>query len=517
MLNYILLITLLILTYVYIYTKVRHGIHILQLDYYKSKRYYKWLTNNLNVVFSLRDLMLFIGFIIMLINFRSGLIINILMLILLLMGRNIFANKKPLVITNRVKRLLVLIFVIFLLLFSLVIIKYQFLIISYLLVIFAYYLVILVNEINQPLEKYIQNGFVKKALKKLHQNSNLKVIGITGSYGKTSTKYILDTILSQKYNVLKTPGSYNTKMGVVKTINDNLKATDQIFICEMGADEVDNIKTLCDIVKPTIGIVTAIGPQHLETFGSLENVKKAKFELVKAISLKGHVILNYDDENISNINIKRPIISYGLDKKFAYYATDIKMTEFGSSFVIHMAKQKSIKVETELLGKYNILNILGAVAIAKILDVPDCDIKRGISLLKPVEHRLELKRIGDGTIIIDDAYNSNIKGAKMALDVLKMFQGKQKIIITPGLVELGDKTYEYNQNFGQQIASSCNYAILVGHKFTKPIFDGLKMQNFKTENIMIVDSLKEALVKVKEIKNNDKIILLENDLPDNYL
>ena len=385
------------------------------------------------------------------------------------------------------------------------------------LVVIAYYLVIFTNIVNQPVEKMIQEKFIRKAKKTLKQMTNLKVIGITGSYGKTSTKYIVSTILGQKYNILKTPKSFNTKMGIVRTINENLKPTDQLFVCEMGADEVGEIKELCDLVHPDIGMITSIGPQHLETFGSLDNIKKTKFELIDSLSEKGIAFLNYDDENVKSVKTDKNKITYGVSKDNSYYAKNINIGEFGSEFIIHTKSDEEIPVKTKLLGEHNIINIVGAVAIAKELGLTNEQIQLGIKLLKPVEHRLELKQHANGTIIIDDAYNSNTKGAQMAVEVLGRFKTRKKILITPGIVELGDKLYEYNKRFGNQAASNCDYVILVGEKQAKPIYDGLVEQGFDKEKIYIVKNFEEAKEKMNNLMDSNTVILLENDLTDNYL
>lgn len=346
---------------------------------------------------------------------------------------------------------------------------------------------------------------------------DLKIIGITGSYGKTSTKYILSTILGQKYNILKTPKSFNTKMGIAKTINENLKPTHQVFVCEMGADEPGEIKQLCDFVHPDIGIITSIGEQHLETFGSLENIKKTKFELVDSLSKDGLAFLNYEDENIKSVKTEKNKITYGESKKYTYYATNIKIGEYGSEFNIHTKSGEEIPVKTKLLGEHNIINIVGAVAVAKELGLTNSEIQLGIKLLKPVEHRLELKQYVNGAIIIDDAYNANTKGAKMAVEVLGRFKTKRKILITPGIVELGDKMYEYNKRFGKQAAPNCDYVILVGENQAKPIYDGLIEENFNKDNIFIVNNFNEAKERMYNIMDSNTVILLENDLTDNYL
>ena len=517
MINYILLEILLVLLYIYMHTKIRHGVHMLQLEYYKNDRYINWIKKNKKVVFSFRDILMFIGTIITILNLGVGLIISILITLLLLLARNIFKEKKPLVITSRVKRICCTETIIFLLVAILANSNVLFLILANILVVVAYYLVILINILNKPIEKAIQEKFVIKAKKKLKQMKNLKVIGITGSYGKTSTKYIVSTILNQKYNVLKTPASFNTKMGIVRTINENLKPTDQIFVCEMGADEVGEIKELCKLVHPSIGMITSIGPQHLETFGSLENIKKTKFELVNALPEDGIAILNYNDENIKSMNTNKNKITYGTEKTSEYYAKDIKITEFGSNFIVHTKNGSEIEVTTKLLGEHNIINIVGAVAIAKELGLTDKEIQLGIKMLKPIEHRLELKQHPNGTIIIDDAYNSNTKGAQMAVEVLGRFKNRKRILVTPGIVELGNKMYEYNKTFGTQAASNCDYAILVGKKQAKPILDGLIEKGFEKDKIFIADNFDSAIKKMNELIDSNTVILLENDLSDNYL
>lgn len=517
MINYILLEILLVLLYIYMHTKVRHGVHMLQLEYYKNDRYTNWINKNKKTVFSLRDVLMFIGTIITILNLRVGLIISILIVLLLLLARNIFKDKKPLVVTGRVKRIFfteTLIFIIVLILSN---INILYLILANLIVVLSYYLVILVNILNKPIEKLLQEKFVIKAKKKLKQMKNLKVIGITGSYGKTSTKYIVSTILNQKYNVLKTPASFNTKMGIVRTINEYLKPTDQVFVCEMGADEVGEIKELCKLVHPTIGMITSIGPQHLETFGSLENIKKTKFELVDALPEDGMAILNYDDENIKSVKTAKNKVTYGIENTCAYYAKNIDITEFGSNFIVHTKDGSEINVTTKLLGEHNIINIVGAVVIAKELGLTDKEIQLGVKMLKPIEHRLELKQHANGTIIIDDAYNSNTKGAQMAVEVLGRFKNRKRILVTPGMVELGDKTYEYNKKFGTQAALNCDYAILVGKKQAKPIFDGLIEKGFEEDKIYIADNIEQAMKKMNELMDSNTVILLENDLPDNYL
>ncbi len=517
MTNIILLNISLLIIFAYIFTKVRHGLHMSQLEYYKNDRYKSWMKKNKKQVYSLRDLLLIIVLPLCIWNIMAGLIVNIIISILLFISRNIYKEKKPLVVTGRIKRMYFTELLIFAILIALANINIYFLGLIYIVTIFAYYLVIVINILNIPIEKTIQEKFVRKAKKALKQMPNLTVIGITGSYGKTSTKSIVSTLLSQKYNVLKTPKSFNTKMGIVRTINENLKNTDQIFVCEMGADEVGEIKELCDLVHPKIGMITSIGPQHLETFGSLENIKKTKFELVDSLPEDGLAFLNYDNDEIRSVNINKNKITYGLSKEYNYYAKDINIGEFGSEFTIHTKSNEDIPVKTKLLGEHNIVNIVGAVAIAKEMGLTDEQVQLGIKLLKPVEHRLELKEYQNGTIIIDDAYNSNTKGAKTAVEVLGNFKTRQRILVTPGIVELGDKMYEYNKEFGKQAALNCDYAILVGEKQAKPIYDGLLEAGFSKEQIYIAKDFPDAKSRMDVLIDGNTVVLLENDLSDNYL
>ena len=383
--------------------------------------------------------------------------------------------------------------------------------------IFAYFVVILVSVLNKPIERMVRGKFIKQAKKKLNDMPELEVIGITGSYGKTSTKYILNTILSQKYNTLMTPESYNTTMGVVRTINENLSAMHRLFICEMGAKYIGDIKEITDIVNPKYGIVTAIGPQHLDTFKSIDNVKKAKLELVDSLPDDGIAFVNWEDENIRNSKILKKCVKYGLSETADYYATNISTSELGSIFDIVTPNNERISVRTKLLGKLNILNIVGAVAVADTLGVDKESIRMGIRYLKPVIHRLQLKQNPGGSIIIDDAYNSNIQGASMALEVLKSFTYKKKILITPGIVELGSRQNEINKELGVKAADAADYIILVGANQAIPILNGIREAKYPEKNVYIAQNLQDALNKMNQIITKDSVVLLENDLPDNYL
>jgi UDP-N-acetylmuramoyl-tripeptide--D-alanyl-D-alanine ligase len=315
-----------------------------------------------------------------------------------------------------------------------------------------------------------------------------------------------------------TPTNYNTTLCVTRTVRDELHATHEIFICEMGATRVNDIKEICDIVKPKYGIITSIGPQHLESFKSIENVVKTKFELADSLSEDGIVFLNYDNKYIKNNKIKQNKITYGIEKTKGkhYQAYDISATDKGLSFKMKDENNQEYVFNTKVLGKHNIVNIAGCIAVASKLGIPMKTLVQRVKLIEPVEHRQQLIESGSD-LIIDDAYNSNPSGAESALYTLSMFEG-EKILITPGMIELGEKQYDCNFEFGKQAAKVCDYIILVGKKQTKPIYEGIMSKKFSKEKIQIVEDVQEAIRIAKSLKTGKKrrIILLENDLPDNY-
>ena len=378
---------------------------------------------------------------------------------------------------------------------------------------------ILSNFLAAPMENAINNHYINKADRKLRKKEykDLIRIGITGSYGKTSTKFILKTILSEKYNVLATPGSYNTTMGNVRIIREQLMPEHQVFISEMGARKRYDIQEICQFVRPQLGIITSIGPQHLETFKKIENVAKTKGELLKGVTADGVVFLPKDNAHCLELYKKDE------HKKFLYstkkdgsevYAKDIKVTKDGSTFTVVYEKEE-FTCKTKLLGEHNVQNIIGWVAIAKYLGLSNQEIQKGIEKIEPVEHRLQLLPSSNGTTVIDYAFNSNPVGSKMALDVIKQFEGR-KIIITPGMVELGTEEYKYNKEFGAQMAEAVDFAILIGRKRSEPIVEGLKSKKFNEMNLFVVNDLNEATAQLAKLTKPGDVILFENDLPDNY-
>lgn len=512
-------------SFLYLYLRLKKNIHMLQQNFYnENNRYLKWGIKKFTNVFNIIDfLMLIINLINLLLKSDILILLNVIYLFIYLMEfkreKNSY-SKLPLKITSRVKRLFITNIVIFSLLMGLYIVFdniYMFNFIYSLFISCSFFVVYLSNILNVPVEKIVFLSYKFKAIKKLNLMNDLEVIGITGSYGKTSSKNILNEILNVKFNPLATPENFNTQYGLIITINNYINKFNDIFIAEMGAFKMDRIKLLCNLVKPKYGIITSIGTAHLETFGSRENIQKGKFELVESLPSDGLAILNMDDLYQVSYNIKNDckVIWIAIDNKDAdIIARDIKVDANGMNFEVYFKNDNIChKFYTKLLGKANIYNILAAIAFSYYKGMTLEEIELGVRRIKPVKHRLELKKRGKD-IIIDDAYNSNPVGSKMALEVLSLMKGV-KIVVTPGMIELGDEQYSLNKKFGEYISEVADYVILVGKEQTKPILDGLYLKKYNKKKIFVINDVREAFKIIDEIDSDDiKYILLENDLPD---
>ncbi len=520
---------------VYVINTSGKSIHMLQQNLYnENNRYLKWLGKNFKNSFINLNLygILFSAFLF----FSVSDILDVFFLLILISvyvvslfidkeKRKHDQNKKPLVITKRVKRLIVTISIIYLLPVIFFFINTEnrniCLLILSILTSMNYLIIYLANVINYPVERLVYHHFERLAKNKLKSMNNLKVIGITGSYGKTSSKNILNDILKIKFNCLATPKSINTFNGLMITINNKLSKLDDIFIAEMGAYVKGEINGLCKLVNPKYGIITSIGNAHLATFGSEQNIIDGKMELIEYLPSDGIGVLNKDDLKQKNYKIKNKnkckIIWIGIDNKDVdVKASNIKCNSKGTSFTVKFKDiEKTYDFETKLLGKHNVYNILASIALGYEFGISIKNLQQAVKKVKPVEHRLELKRLGD-FYQIDDAYNSNPIGAKNALDVLDLMKGT-KVVVTPGMIELGEKEEEYNREFGRQISEVADKVILIGEKRTKPIKQGLIDKKFDEDNIYVLNDVRDAYVLINKFKEKDDLYaLFENDLPDTY-
>ena len=535
MLNEILFYLLIVTCYIRAVFRTIGGLHILQLDGYKPRRYLKWILEHIRSCFEIIEILLIAGVLVVISVFPSILSPWFYTVICLtwtafqvfrIINRKRITAKKPLVFTARAKRL-----------FGLALAM---------LVVAAIMFVSYVNEESRrigfflfselsvpilavssfviwPLEQTINNIYLRDARKRI-KTLQPKIVGITGSYGKTSTKYILHQILSQKYNTLMTPDSYNTPMGICKVIRGELLPKHKYFIVEMGAYKRGDIRELCRLAPPEIGILTAVGPVHLERFKTIENTTRAKYELIEALPQNGLAVINADNEicaKLAETTDSVPIIQYGITANHSVRlsAKNIIQNEKGLTFTVFDEEAGTIEITTRLLGKHNVSNILAAISVALHCGMTLLEIQSAVSTLEPVPHRLQLVKGVAGVTIIDDSFNSNPEGAKAALEVLTDFlsekQGK-KVLVTPGMIELGAREYDENRHFGSEAAKVCDHIILVGKIRTAPILDGLKNENYPDQKISIVNNLDEAQQHLQTRLKPGDVVLFENDLPDNY-
>ncbi len=521
---------------IYIFYKSRTALYMLQQNLYnENNRYIRWISRNKERCFNSVDFLPFLLIIFLFFSDESFIAEVIFLSITLIYAIGIYdeykknlnnQNKIKFNITSRIKRLYLTEFlIIFLLVALLLITKFSGILVIpiCLTILLNYYFVYLINIINKPIEKMVYYYYFNKARRKLYSMNRLKIIGITGSYGKTSSKNILSHILSCKYITRPTPKNLNTPYGLMITINNHLDKFDEVFIAEMGAYVPGEIKNMCDFIKPKYGILTVIGEAHLETFKSRDNICRTKFELIESLDEDGACVLNLDDSYqvayVKNeLKNKVKIIWIGIDNLEAdFYATNIKSNSKGMNFdVIH--KDLKYHVETKLLGVHNVYNILASIALGNELKVSIPDMIVKVKSIMPVEHRLEIKKLNNITMI-DDAYNSNPIGAKNALNVLKMMDGI-KVVVTPGMIELGSDEKKLNYEFGTRIAEVADYVILIGEKRCKDIKEGILDKKFKKDKIIILNKVVDAYLELEKIRNreNDKEVyaLFENDLPDIY-
>ncbi len=381
-------------------------------------------------------------------------------------------------------------------------------------------IMIAANWLLKPIENSITRKYLNEAHLKLAALPQLKIIGITGSYGKTTTKHYLQRILSERYETLMTPGSYNTPMGVVRTIREMLKPYHEVFIVEMGAKQKGDIAEICDIVKPQSGVITAVGPQHLESFGNIETVQSTKFELADAIPSDGLVLVNNDFEKIADRKVVNTrCLRYAVKNTACadYVAEDINYSPSGTIFTLRrISDGHTLKLETRLLGECNVSNLLAGAAIAMEMGVADNSIRYAVGQIEPVEHRLSIKRIPGGLTILDDAFNSNPVGSAMALDVLASMKSGKRILITPGMIELGEQQFELNKAFGKKAATSCDIVIVVGQYNREAITDGLTEGGMAADKVYTPATFSEAQQILGKIATAGDIVLYENDLPDTF-
>lgn len=528
----ILLIAEYLICGIYMLLNFKSDIHMLQQNSYRISRYWRWLEHG-NFLPARRLVNLALIFLLMSTLLTPELRVLLATLVCIAQCPRIFSvrHKKPLVFTPRVRRIYSVTAILALIPYLALIFTYgasadtvgfydgPSVVISALLLItvVSYLWVIAAVWLLRPVESAINRRYWMDARRILKSIPGLKVVGITGSYGKTSTKHYLHTILSEQFETLMTPGSYNTPMGVIRTVREMMKPYTEVFICEMGAKQKGDIKEICELVDPQCGIITAVGPMHLETFGSIECVRDTKFELSDAIPSSGFVVVNDDfpmsaGRKVSNTESIR--YSVAAAATTGYRAENIEYSPDGARFNVVTPDGERIPFVTSLVGECNISNLLAAIIVAMRLGMSVDRIQLGVKRITQVEHRLSVKRTPGGVTIIDDAFNSNPVGSRMALEVLGSFSGGRRICVTPGMIELGDRSEELNEELGKHIAANADVAIIVNQVNRDSLVAGLKSGGFDESNLHTVANFAEAQALLNGMLSSGDTVLYENDLPD---
>ncbi len=399
------------------------------------------------------------------------------------------------------------------------------------------YWLILANSLLQPYETSLQEGFANEA-RALIKKHNPTIVGITGSYGKTSTKIILREILGSVAPTFVPPGSINSYMGVTREIREKLQPIHKYAVIEMGAYYIGSIKKMCSLTPPQAAIITAIGIMHLERFGGQDSVYKAKSELAQALPEDGILVVNGDDprcRQIAQENKKKTTLLYGWDTDNEHLDAliyDVSSTDKGSNFKIRWQGQE-YEGFTQLLGKPLLSNALASFTMACALGIAPQTVISAMRNVRTEKNRLEPVKVpiesfrvkengnahaaAQGEVLrLNDAYNSNPVGFSAALDVLKQMSGGRKILVTPGMIELGDKQVEENKRAGSKAATVCDLVIVVGDTNKQSLTDGLKEGGFETGKLQEFADMHTAFNYLSEFCRDGDVVLIENDLGDLY-
>lgn len=375
----------------------------------------------------------------------------------------------------------------------------------------------------QPFFVMARNNVLKQAAERINQHKNLKVIAITGSYGKTTTKEFLAAILSVKYNVLRTKEHQNSEMGIAKCILEELKPEHEIFVVEMGSYQKGGIKLLCDMVNPQIGIVTGVNEQHLSLFGSLENLLSAEGgqELSEALPENGLLVLNGDNRYCLELYKKtqKPKKTYSINRgkiSSDIWAEDISFNQNTVSFTAINKEKEAYHFKADVLGKQNIQNLLAAILVAKELGITFDRIALAMSNIKPEYSGIILKTDKLGINIIDSSYSSNPDGVLADLDYLNIFSGK-KIIVMPCLIELGKKSAEIHEKLGQKIGKICDIAIITTKEHFENIKKGAVYSGMEEKNIIFCENPNDIYFIITLQAAAKDAVLLEGRVPQKLI
>ena len=380
----------------------------------------------------------------------------------------------------------------------------------------------IINKINtKEIEKKYTNVTIVlventiKALQELAKYKrslyNIPVIAVTGSVGKTSTKDIISSVMSKKYNVLKTEGNLNNQIGLPLTI---LKLKDHnAMVLEMGMSELGEISNLSKIAKPTIAVITNVGTAHIGRLGSRENILKAKLEILDGLKENGYLILNNDNDMLHNwVNEKEnkdlKLITYGIKNDSNYVAKEIETTERGSIYKINM-EEKEYEVKVGIGGLHFVLNSLCAIAVGNILKINMNDILKGIDKFELTKRRMQIEKNKIGATIINDCYNANYDSMKAGLEYLEKMKNKRKIAVLGDMLELGKFSEMLHEKVGEEVVKNKIDLLITVGKLAQDIARKALKEGMKKENVIPLQKNEEAIKKLKEIMSKNDAILIK--------
>ena len=368
-------------------------------------------------------------------------------------------------------------------------------------------LVFFASIIVTPFANIVRRRTVAKA-SEIVESLDVGMIGVTGSFGKSSMKEFLYQIFSEKYNIERTAGNRNTDIGVALEIKEKLNKDLDFFVCEMGAYKIGEIEKICSFVKPKYGVLTGIGNQHMDLFGSIENLVQAKSELLRALPEDGVAVVNVDNNHRERLfeNVKAKTITYGWSEDADFKILDLKYKK-RMMFVEFSGFGKEYKFTTALLGNHQAINLLGVIALALELKISYETIQKAIAKMEPLYSKLSVHKGVNGATIVNDGYNSNLDGFLSALDVAKNFEAKKKFAFNYGIFELGKEREQAYRKVVESVVDGDITFLTLDKRYLK----------FDDKNVIYMKSEDEVMGFLKENLQKEDLLLLEGRCTNEFL
>ena len=503
--------------------QILHILHWLQIREYRLDRFYLLLKSMSGLMtLDVHKWFLFSLGVSLAVIFKSmPTVIAILFVFLLIIAKDVFSRyiRRP----KLTLRMMLVVAIAFALLFAVSIVLYsQYLVLNiglesslFILHISVLVIPLIAMAITYPLSKYLKIRTIFQA-KSLIEQIKPVVIGITGSYGKSTTKEFLYTILSSSKKTIKTVANENTEIGVARAVVNNLKNGVEYFVVEAGAYKRGEIKVICDIVRPSIAIITGIEKQHLALFGSLEDIKRAKYELVESLPKCGIVVFNYSNSQCREMaqwakasKKQLKVYSYSMSKEAdADMVSEIITLQAKSiKFKISFAKETQM-LEAPIVGNHYVENLTGAILVARQLNISWQDISKAVKMLELPKSALKLQKAGNG-LVINDSYNSSPKSFEVALDYLSGLEQKPKLVVTSGIIELGSETKNIHSQIGKKMTNMVDWLIVTdreNYKYLKVGYERASTVNFSKD-------VKLIKKKIAETTSQGGVVLIEGRVP----